>query len=113
MKKNSNINILVSDRQLSTVIPFTIKGQDSNAIAERLNSEFGIGVRAGSFCAYNVVRNLLGIKDDSKIVAAVEKGDTSLVPGIIRASFGLGNTKDDVDRFIDAVNFIANNQIHD
>lgn len=109
MKQNSKINLLVKDNQLSTVIPFTVNGQDSCIVAERLNSEFGIGVRAGSFCAYDVVRDLLGVQDESKIIEAVNHGDTSLIPGIIRASFALCNTEEDVERFIQAINFITNN----
>lgn len=109
MKKNSKVRLLVRDKHLSTVIPFVIEGQNSSVIAERLNKEFGIGVRAGSFCVYNVVRNLLNIKDDSKIIEAVNKGDTSLVPGIIRASFALCNTQQDVERLIKAINYITKN----
>lgn len=107
MKKNKKVRLLVRDNHLSTVIPFVIVSQDSRAVAERLNKEFGIGVRAGSFCVYDVVRNLLEIKDESKIVEAVNHGDTSLIPGIIRASFALCNTNADVDRLIQAINFIT------
>jgi len=107
MKENKNIRLLVRDEHLSTVIPFVVQGQDSRAVAERLNKEFGIGVRAGSFCVYDVVRKLLEIKDESKIIEAVNHGDTSLIPGIIRASFALCNSKSDVVRFVKAINFIA------
>ncbi|KKW33151.1 MAG: Aminotransferase, class V [Candidatus Uhrbacteria bacterium GW2011_GWA2_52_8d] len=107
MKKNKKVRLLVRDNHLSTVIPFVIIDQDSRAVAERLNKEFGIGVRAGSFCVYDVVRNLLEIKDESKIIEAVNHGDTSLIPGIIRASFALCNTNADVDRLIQAINFIT------
>lgn len=108
LKKNPKVNILVKEKHLGTVIPFVVKGKDSNTVAERLNNEFGVGVRAGSFCVYNVVRNLLGIKDDSDIVEAVKRGDTSVIPGIVRASFGLCNTREDVERFLKAINYIAN-----
>lgn len=108
LKKNPKVNILVKEKHLGTVIPFVVKGKDSNTVAERLNNEFGVGVRAGSFCVYNVVRNLLGIKDDSDIIEAVKRGDTSVIPGIVRASFGLCNTREDVERFLKAINYIAN-----
>lgn len=109
MEKNKKIRLLVKNNHLSTVIPFIVDGQNSGIIAERLNKEFGIGVRAGSFCVYDVVRNLLEIKDEQKIIEAVNRGDTSLVPGVIRASFALCNSKTDVNRFIEAINFITNN----
>jgi len=99
----------VKSNHLSTVIPFVVEGQDSRIVAERLNKELGIGVRAGSFCVYDVVRNLLEINDEQKIIESVNHGDTSLIPGIIRASFALCNSKDDVKRFIQAINFITQN----
>ena len=107
MKKNDKIKLLVKSNHLSTVIPFIIEGQDSRVVAERLNKEFGIGVRAGSFCVYDVVRNLLNIGDESEIIETVNHGDTSLIPGIIRASFALCNSQADVKRFIEAINFIT------
>ncbi|MBU0597973.1 aminotransferase class V-fold PLP-dependent enzyme [Patescibacteria group bacterium] len=109
LKKNERVCLLVRSNHLSTVIPFVIEGQDSRIVAERLNKEFGIGVRAGSFCVYDVVRNLLEIEDEQKIIEAVNHGDTSLIPGIIRASFALCNSKADVKRFIQAINFITQN----
>jgi len=109
LKNNSKVRLLVRSNHLSTVIPFVIEGQDSRIVAERLNKEFGIGVRAGSFCVYDVVRNLLEINDEQKIIEAVNHGDTSLIPGIIRASFALCNSNADVKRFIQAINFITKN----
>lgn len=109
MKKNKKVKLLVKSEHLSTVIPFTVEGQDFRVVAERLNKEFGIGVRAGSFCVYDVVRNLLNIGDESEIIDAVNHGDTSSIPGVIRASFALCNAENDVKRFIEAINFITNN----
>ncbi len=103
LKKNPNVILHVNEKQLNTVIPFSIKGQDATMVAEKLNSDFGIGVRAGSFCVYNVVRKLMHVKNESTIVAAVKNGDTSKVPSIIRASFGLANRPEDVERFIKAI----------
>lgn len=109
MKKNSKIRLLVKDEHLSTVIPFLVEEMNSIEVAERLNKEFGIGVRAGSFCVYDVVRSFFEIKDETKIIEAVNHGDTSLIPGVIRASFGLCNSKEDIERFIKAINFITKN----
>ena len=68
LMKNPHIELYVSDDHLNTVIPFNIRGRDSVEVAEELNRRFGIGVRAGSFCVYNVVRKLLKIEDESKII---------------------------------------------
>lgn len=107
LKNNSKIKLLVTEKHLNTVIPFTVIDQDSRMIAEKLNKDFGIGVRAGSFCTYRLLRRLLGIKNDKKIIAEVKKGNVSVVPAIIRASFGLCNNKKDADRFIQAIKTIT------
>ena len=107
LAKNDQINLYVSKKHLSTVIPFTVKGKDSVAVAETLNKKYGIGVRAGSFCVYHVVKKLLKIKDESKIINAVKAGDTSSVPKLIRASVAICNTEKDIDRFIEAINQIT------
>ena len=91
------------------MIPFIVKGQTAEEVASRLNDEFSIGVRAGNFCVYHVVRDLLKItpEQEAKIIADVEKGDTSTMPGVIRASFSLCNNREDADRLAAAVCQIA------
>ena len=103
LTSNPRINMLVPRHHLNTVLTFTVKDADSKEFAARLNDEFGIGVRAGSFCAYNMMRRLFHITDDSSIADAVQHGDTSQIPGMIRASCALCNTLDDADRFCQAV----------
>ena len=67
------ITLHVRKEHLTTVIPFSVQGMHYREFAQRLNDDFGIGVRAGSFCVYDAVRNLLDIEDESEIVAAVEQ----------------------------------------
>ena len=103
LKINPKIEVLVRKKHLNTVVPFIIKEQDSTMVAERLNDEFGIGVRAGSFCVYQVIRKLLKIKDESEIITSVRLGQTNKIPSVIRASIGLCNTENDIDRLIFAL----------
>lgn len=103
LKTNPKIEVFVKERHLNTVIPFIVKEQDSTVIAEKLNDEFGIGVRAGSFCVYQVIRKLLKIRDESEIVTSVRSGQTNKIPSVVRASIGLCNTEDDIDRLISAL----------
>ena len=84
-----------------------MRGKNFRDVAEALNSRFGIGVRAGSFCVYNVLRHLLKIEDESQIIADVHAGKEDAVPGFVRASFSLCNTEDDVERFVRAVRTIV------
>lgn len=98
-----NVEVYVRPEHLNTVIPFNIRGKNFREVAEVLNTRFGIGVRAGSFCVYNVVRNLLKIDDESQIIADVKAGKENAVPGFVRASFALCNTEEDVERFVRAI----------
>lgn len=107
LAKMPEIELYVSSEHLSTVIPFNVKGKDFRAVAEALNRRFGIGVRAGSFCVYNVVRHLLKIEDESQIINDVQAGKEDAVPGFVRASFSLCNTKEDVERFVRAMRTIV------
>jgi cysteine desulfurase len=59
LNKNPKVKIFITRKNLNTVIPFTIENRNSNEFAEKLNYGYGIGVRAGSFCVYQVIRRLL------------------------------------------------------
>jgi selenocysteine lyase/cysteine desulfurase len=74
-----------------------------------LGFEHGIGVRSGCFCAHPYILALLGYDAEqaSSTREAMLAGDKREMPGLIRASFGLYNTPDEVDRFADAVEEIA------
>ncbi|MDR1300258.1 MAG: aminotransferase class V-fold PLP-dependent enzyme [Candidatus Nomurabacteria bacterium] len=109
LAKIKNVKLLVNGKQLTTVIPFIIDGIDSEAVAEKLNNDFGIGVRAGNFCVYHVVRDLLKItpEQEKAIIRDVKRGETGNMPGVVRASFSICNDSEDVTRFIGAVEEIA------
>jgi cysteine desulfurase/selenocysteine lyase len=107
LEKNPKVDLYVSEKHLNTVLPFTIKGQDSWETARILNDRFGIGVRAGSFCVYDVMRHLLHIEDESSIIADVYAEKENAIPGFVRASFSLCNTQEDVDRFVHAINSLT------
>ncbi|GAA0452533.1 aminotransferase [Paractinoplanes deccanensis] len=67
---------------------------DPAGVAAVLGRDYGIGVRAGQFCAHPLVRRLTG--------AATTAG-CETAPGLLRASFGLGSTAEDVTRLVDAL----------
>lgn len=109
LEKIDGVKLLVSKKHLSTVIPFVIEGKNASDVAEELNAKYAIGVRAGNFCVYHVVRDLLKItpEQERRIVADVESGDTSTMPGVIRASFSICNNRDDVERLVEAIKQIT------
>jgi cysteine desulfurase/selenocysteine lyase len=92
------------------VIPFQFERVNHFLAAAVLGYEFGIGVRSGCFCAHPYILHLLGLSRDE--AAAVRQRmlerDKSEMPGLIRASFGLYNTRQEVDVLVDALQHISN-----
>jgi len=108
LSSNYKVELFVSKEHLSTIIPFRIKDKDSKEIAEKLNTDYGIGVRVGSFCVYSFLRKLLGIRDENDIVKSVKSGEINKIPSLLRASIGLCNTETDIDRIILAIKELTN-----
>ncbi|MGV1009476.1 MAG: aminotransferase class V-fold PLP-dependent enzyme [Dermatophilaceae bacterium] len=77
------------------VVAFTVDGVDSSLVSTALSVEHGIGVRDGKFCAHLLVDALLS-------------GASALAPRTaVRASLGLANRPEHVDRLVQAVTSIA------
>lgn len=91
------------------VIPLKLECADHFLAAAILGYEFGIGVRSGCFCAHPYILHLLGLskKEASEVRSRMLAGDKSEMPGLIRVSFGLYNTLEDVDVLIDALRSIS------
>lgn len=92
------------------VIAFNVKDFDHALVAAILSYEGGIGVRNGCFCAHPYVKRLLGmctvgIKEMTENVLA---HDRSRLPGAVRMSFGLYNTREEIDHMCDMLNMIIN-----
>lgn len=96
-------------RQRLGVIPFRVEGLSHFLVAAVLGYEFGIGVRSGCFCAHPYIMRLLGLDRQGAQEARrrVLSGDKRQLPGLVRVSFGLYNTTEEVDRLIEALEQIA------
>jgi cysteine desulfurase/selenocysteine lyase len=91
------------------VIPFQVKDVSHFLAAAVLGHEFGIGVRSGCFCAHPYILHLLGF-NETQAHAVRERmlaGNRSTMPGLIRASFGLYNTVEEIDILADALTHIS------
>lgn len=93
----------------SGVIPFTIQDIPSHLVSAILGHEWGIGVRSGCFCAHPYVMSLLGIdrQGQNRIRYNMLHRRRDLSPGLVRVSFGLYNTIQEVDVLIEALRTIA------
>ena len=91
------------------VIPFQVEGVSHFLAAAVLGHEFGIGVRSGCFCAHPYILRLLGLNEAEahEVRERLLSGDRSNMPGLIRASFGLYNTLEEIDIFVKALRHIS------
>ncbi|MBI4927756.1 MAG: aminotransferase class V-fold PLP-dependent enzyme [Anaerolineae bacterium] len=91
------------------VIPMQLEGIDHFLVGAILGYEFGIGVRNGCFCAHPYLLRLLGVTEAEslRVRSDILSGNRANMPGLVRASFGLYNTTEDVDALVDALNHIA------
>jgi len=91
------------------VIPFMLEGISHFKVSAILGYEFGIGVRSGCFCAHPYILHLLGLSADEsrRVRSNILAGDRSDMPGMVRASFGLYNSAGDVDRLVEALEYIS------
>ncbi len=91
------------------VIPFKIKGLKHSLVAAILGTEYAIGVRSGCFCAHPYITRLLNMdtKAIDKFGHDVTHGDKSSMPGMVRVSFGMYNTREEVDALAEALSDIS------
>jgi selenocysteine lyase/cysteine desulfurase len=91
------------------VIVFALKNKMATQIGKELAGWGGIGVRSGCHCAHITVKHIL------KVSPGLEKFQKMIVtlfpklslPGVVRVSFGIENTNEEVDTLIQVVAEIA------
>ena len=77
------------------VITFNFSDINSHLVAEQLSHHYGIATRRGAFCANPYVWRLYGLSDE-EVRNFAECSDIN-TPGMIRVSFGIYNTEEEVD----------------
>lgn len=87
-------------------ISFNVDGMDHGLVAAILNDYYNIAVRNECFCAHPYVQEM--VLEDVKLFFPdidenVYRQEFKIKAGMVRASFGLYNTNEDVDRLIDAL----------
>lgn len=91
-----------------SIIPFNIKGLHHQIVANILSHEFGIAVRNGCFCAQPYIQKLLNIpfEDTEKYI----NDPTLSMPGVVRLSFGIYNTIEEINTLVKALYKISSNR---
>ncbi len=93
------------------VFSFEVRDLPYNKIARLLAMQGGIGVRTGCFCAHPIVKQLMHINLFRQrladfLVEVLPKFTAKIVPGFVRVSFGLENTKADAEYLMQVLNSI-------
>jgi selenocysteine lyase/cysteine desulfurase len=107
------INAVASPRfpHKGGVILFGVKGMLPSRVARALAERAGIGVRYGCHCAHLTIKRLLGVppwaEQLQRLMLTLLPGVS--LPGLVRVSFGIQNTAEEVDRWIEALNDLARN----
>jgi selenocysteine lyase/cysteine desulfurase len=95
-------------------ISFNIKQLNHGLVAAILNDYFNIAVRNECFCAHPYVEKMLELTHRIQIYEArakdISSWHTEPWMGMVRVSFGIYNTKSDVDHFIYALKDIISKQ---
>ncbi|WP_423236528.1 aminotransferase class V-fold PLP-dependent enzyme [Clostridium oryzae] len=90
------------------IIPFNIKGIHHSKTAKILSEEAGISVRSGCFCAQPYVRKFLKLSPmEIQKNRGLEFDEKS---GMVRLSFGLYNTKQEIDILVHTIRHIIMNK---
>ncbi len=97
------------------VISMNLDGMHHSLLSAILSYEGGIGVRSGCFCAHMYVKELLGVSDEDSRIMEQEILDRnrSRLPGTIRMSFGMYNSIEEIDRFLEVLQKAIDGNYHD
>jgi len=91
-----------------SIIPFNMEGINHLLLANILSKEAGIAVRNGCFCAQPYVQRLLNISLEEMEMR--KKEPKSSHPGMVRLSFGLYNTYNEIDILVKTLSYITHNK---
>jgi selenocysteine lyase/cysteine desulfurase len=107
LKRESGVFVYGGARQKNAVsiVSFNIEGMHHRQVSRILSAEYGISVRSGMFCAHPYVTKLLKISEAELKEMAARK--LKFLPGMVRVSLGVYNTKSEADKLLAAVNTIV------
>ena len=91
------------------VIPFNLASLPHALVAAILSYQWGIGTRSGCFCAHPYVKSILHVDLQAahELEDRILHRDRSDIPGAVRASFALYNTRGEVDLLCEALDAIS------
>lgn len=98
----------VENKERVGVIPFNVRHIEHNNLGKLLQDKRAIAVRTGCFCAHPYVTRLLKMTDEQRYKYMEQPSSVPI--GMVRASFGLYNTEEEVDEFLNCLEDIIRNK---
>lgn len=89
------------------VMSFNIDGLHHDSASAVLNENYGVATRNGCFCAHPYLTRLLHCTDPEAIRRKVAAGEAADLPGAVRATIGIFNNREDLDKLLSAVAELA------
>lgn len=87
------------------ICSFNLRNKDHAIVAKELSYLREIAIRDGCFCAHSYVKRLLGLADqDTKKYLYNQNLER---PGLVRVSFGLYNDVNEIQEFLNCLEYIA------
>jgi selenocysteine lyase/cysteine desulfurase len=102
--KMDNVIVYGDTKDLSDrvgVVTFNFSDINSQLVAEALSDHYAVATRRGAFCANPYVWRLYGLTDEE--VHNFEECSDMNTPGMIRVSFGIYNTEEEVDYLLEVL----------
>lgn len=102
LKKFKNVIIYGDSENIDDrvgVVTFNFSDVNSQFLAVSLSDLGAVATRRGAFCAHPYVWRLMGIPDSE--LKSFEGCADAKTPGMIRVSFGIYNTEEEVDRLLE------------
>ncbi len=101
LKQQENVIIYGDSEDLSDrvgVVSFNFSDVNSFHLSRKMSEIGAVATRRGAFCAHPYVWRLMGIPEETQ--EGLIECDDSGTPGMIRVSFGIYNTEEEVDEFL-------------
>ncbi|MBS3812262.1 aminotransferase class V-fold PLP-dependent enzyme [Candidatus Bipolaricaulota bacterium] len=91
------------------IFTFNLKGMSHHLVSAILSYDYGIATRSGCFCAHPYLLDMMRVPSDriNEVKKQVYSGVKANIAGAVRASLGLYNTREDVDKLVQALHEIG------
>lgn len=96
------------ENRIGTIV-FNLDNYHHTLLSTILDTEYGIETRSGTICNHRIVKRWFNIKynEQNNIEKEIQKGNRLSSYGIVRISFGIQNSKRDIDALIKALKNIS------